>query len=298
MLDQLPGVGGRHRRRRDRLRVRVDAGRPRHAGHDPRGAAEDPARLRRRRRQRRRALVQEARHRRSAPACTVDRPRARAATAAPPCSFGEGESVDGRPGRRVGRPPPATPTRSASTAPAVEVDDRGFVEVDERCRTGEPGVYAVGDVVATPQLAHVGFAEAIVVDQGHPRRGPACRSTTTRCRGHLLPPRGRVRRATPRRRPRRPGYDVVVVEAPLQRQRPGADHRRDRGHGEGHRREGADGKRRPHPRRAHGRARGSPSSSARATSRSTGRPPSTRSPHFIQPHPTLSRAVRRVACWR
>jgi dihydrolipoamide dehydrogenase len=44
----------------------------------------------------------------------------------------------------------------------VEVDDRGFIAVDSRQRTGEDGVYAVGDVVATPQLAHVGFAEAIV----------------------------------------------------------------------------------------------------------------------------------------
>ena len=44
----------------------------------------------------------------------------------------------------------------------VEVDDRGFVTVDGLMRTSVPGVYAVGDLVATPQLAHVGFAEAIV----------------------------------------------------------------------------------------------------------------------------------------
>jgi dihydrolipoamide dehydrogenase len=44
----------------------------------------------------------------------------------------------------------------------VVVDPRGFVEVDDFMRTGEPGVYAVGDLVATPALAHVGFAEAIV----------------------------------------------------------------------------------------------------------------------------------------
>jgi dihydrolipoamide dehydrogenase len=45
----------------------------------------------------------------------------------------------------------------------VVIDDRGFVVADERMRTGAPGVYAVGDIVAgTPQLAHVGFAEAIV----------------------------------------------------------------------------------------------------------------------------------------
>jgi len=45
----------------------------------------------------------------------------------------------------------------------VVVDDRGFIQVDDRLRTGEPGVYAVGDVVATPQLAHVGFAEGMFV---------------------------------------------------------------------------------------------------------------------------------------
>ncbi len=47
-------------------------------------------------------------------------------------------------------------------ATLVEVDERGFITVDSHQRTAEEGVYAVGDVVATPQLAHVGFAEAIV----------------------------------------------------------------------------------------------------------------------------------------
>jgi dihydrolipoamide dehydrogenase len=43
------------------------------------------------------------------------------------------------------------------------VVDRGFVEVDPATMmTAQPGVFAVGDVVAgTPQLAHAGFAEAI-----------------------------------------------------------------------------------------------------------------------------------------
>lgn len=48
---------------------------------------------------------------------------------------------------------------------AVSIDEGGFVAVDEYCRTGEDGVYAVGDVVATPQLAHVGFAEGILAVQ-------------------------------------------------------------------------------------------------------------------------------------
>ena len=48
-------------------------------------------------------------------------------------------------------------------AAGVEVDDGGYVAVDQFCRTTAPGVYAVGDVVRTPQLAHVAFAEAILV---------------------------------------------------------------------------------------------------------------------------------------
>ena len=44
----------------------------------------------------------------------------------------------------------------------VELDERGFVKVDERCRTTLDGVWAVGDVIPTAQLAHVAFAEAIV----------------------------------------------------------------------------------------------------------------------------------------
>ncbi|HVF19228.1 MAG TPA: dihydrolipoyl dehydrogenase [Mycobacteriales bacterium] len=41
--------------------------------------------------------------------------------------------------------------------------DRGYVVVDEYCRTGVPNVYAVGDLIPTLQLAHVGFAEGILV---------------------------------------------------------------------------------------------------------------------------------------
>jgi dihydrolipoamide dehydrogenase len=41
--------------------------------------------------------------------------------------------------------------------------DRGFIKVDQYQRTDEPGVYAIGDIVAgTPQLAHVATAEGMV----------------------------------------------------------------------------------------------------------------------------------------
>ncbi|MFV0525980.1 MAG: dihydrolipoyl dehydrogenase [Acidimicrobiales bacterium] len=45
----------------------------------------------------------------------------------------------------------------------VAIDEHGFVVVDENCRTVVDGVWAVGDVIATPALAHVGFAEGVVV---------------------------------------------------------------------------------------------------------------------------------------
>jgi dihydrolipoamide dehydrogenase len=48
---------------------------------------------------------------------------------------------------------------------AVTISDRGFIEVDEGCRTGEPGVWAIGDAIATPALAHIGFIEGIIAIQ-------------------------------------------------------------------------------------------------------------------------------------
>lgn len=40
--------------------------------------------------------------------------------------------------------------------------ERGLVEVDEYYRTNVPGIYAIGDIVAGPALAHVATAEALV----------------------------------------------------------------------------------------------------------------------------------------
>jgi dihydrolipoamide dehydrogenase len=48
----------------------------------------------------------------------------------------------------------------------VRVSDRGFVEVDAYMHTGVDGIWAIGDIVATAQLAHVGFAEAILAIKG------------------------------------------------------------------------------------------------------------------------------------
>lgn len=76
--------------------------------------------------------------------------------------FGDGESVTVETVVvSVGRRPLSDELLGDATG--VRVDERGSVEVDEWMRTGVPGVFAVGDLVATPQLAHVGFAEAVLV---------------------------------------------------------------------------------------------------------------------------------------
>lgn len=44
----------------------------------------------------------------------------------------------------------------------LKTDARGFVEVDEHCKTQVPNVYAIGDVVRGPMLAHKAFEEGVV----------------------------------------------------------------------------------------------------------------------------------------
>ena len=56
----------------------------------------------------------------------------------------------------------------------VKVSDRGFVEVDTATMaTARPGVYAIGDCVNTPGLAHVAYAEAVVAVQAILGENPA-----------------------------------------------------------------------------------------------------------------------------
>ncbi len=44
----------------------------------------------------------------------------------------------------------------------VKLDERGFVQVDDHCRTGAPNVWAVGDLVRGPMLAHKGKEEGVM----------------------------------------------------------------------------------------------------------------------------------------
>ncbi|CEI58635.1 dihydrolipoyl dehydrogenase [Candidatus Portiera aleyrodidarum] len=45
----------------------------------------------------------------------------------------------------------------------IELDDKGFIKVDQQCKTSIPGIYAVGDVVRGPMLAHKAAQEGIMV---------------------------------------------------------------------------------------------------------------------------------------
>jgi dihydrolipoamide dehydrogenase len=61
----------------------------------------------------------------------------------------------------IGRTPN---TKNIATAACeLESDEKGFIRVDEQCRTNTPGVYAIGDAVRGPMLAHKGEQEGIMV---------------------------------------------------------------------------------------------------------------------------------------
>jgi len=61
----------------------------------------------------------------------------------------------------VGRRPFTTGLLGTDTG--IELDERGFIKVDHECRTGATNVWAVGDVVRGPMLAHKGKEEGVVV---------------------------------------------------------------------------------------------------------------------------------------
>jgi dihydrolipoamide dehydrogenase len=48
-------------------------------------------------------------------------------------------------------------------AAGLQIDARGFIQVDDQCRTSLPGVFAIGDVVRGPMLAHKGEEEGVMV---------------------------------------------------------------------------------------------------------------------------------------
>ncbi len=61
----------------------------------------------------------------------------------------------------IGRRPYTEDLLGAQTG--VELDERGFIKVDHECRTSAEGVWAIGDAVRGPMLAHKGKEEGVMV---------------------------------------------------------------------------------------------------------------------------------------
>jgi dihydrolipoamide dehydrogenase len=55
----------------------------------------------------------------------------------------------------------------------VVVNERGFVEIDDRCRTAEPGIFAIGDITPGPMLAHKASRQGKVAAEVLAGRGSA-----------------------------------------------------------------------------------------------------------------------------
>jgi dihydrolipoamide dehydrogenase len=63
----------------------------------------------------------------------------------------------------IGRVPNTNGLNAAAVG--LELDERGFVKVDHECRTNLPNVWAIGDVVRGPMLAHKAEEEGVAVAQ-------------------------------------------------------------------------------------------------------------------------------------
>jgi len=57
------------------------------------------------------------------------------------------------------------PNTDGIAAPEADLllDERGYIHVDDNCETNLPGVYAIGDVIRGPMLAHKGSEEGVMV---------------------------------------------------------------------------------------------------------------------------------------
>ena len=193
------------RRRRDRMRVRVVLRRRRGRGDDPRSAAADPAGVDQQVAQTRRRARSRSAASRSQTGVQVSRPRRRGGDLRFDTDKNGDEQLVGRQGRRVASGAGRAARTSGSTAAGVKVDERGYVVVDGNMRTSVDGVYAVGDVVATPQLAHVAFSEAIVAIKTMLGEDPLPDRIRQGAVGYLLPSRGRRSAGSPRSRRRSAG---------------------------------------------------------------------------------------------
>ena len=221
---------GRRRRRLglgDRLRLRA----LRHRGDPDRDARRRSCRSRTRTWPASSSGPSSAGHRRSSPARRSPTSRTRASRSSSRSATPDGEAdylaiAGGR----------APDTEALNLAGAkVETEENGKIKVDEFQRTSNPKVFAIGDLVRGPALAHKASEEGVVAVEtiaGAPTHAGRRRPDPRR---DLLPPAGRERRA---HRGGREGGRARHQGRPLQarRRRRLGRLRRPRGHGEDRRR--------------------------------------------------------------
>ena len=80
----------------------------------------------------------------------------------------------------IGRVPNTEGLNAAGVG--LKLDERGFIEVDDDCRTNLPNVWAIGDVVRGPMLAHKAEEEGVAVAERIAGQKPHA-STSTPCPG-------------------------------------------------------------------------------------------------------------------
>jgi dihydrolipoamide dehydrogenase len=90
---------------------------------------------------------------------------------------GEAQSPGGRPRDRLHRPR-GQHHRPEAGSGGPEADERGAIVVDGDCRTNLPNVWAIGDVVRGPMLAHKAEEEGVGGGRAH-RRASTGTSTST-----------------------------------------------------------------------------------------------------------------------
>ena len=91
-----------------------------------------------------------------------------------------------------------TPTALGLTEAGVALDAKKRILVDGRYQTNVTGIYAIGDVIAGPMLAHKAEDEGVAVAETH-RRPSRSRELQRHPQCHLHPPGGRQRRCHRRR---------------------------------------------------------------------------------------------------
>ena len=107
----------------------------------------------------------------------------------------------------------------------IGVTDRGYIQTNDRYETNVPGIYAAGDIIGPPWLAHVASYEAIQA-KWHVREGFQTEESDRVSGLHLLPAAGRQRRLDGARGQGK-GPQVQGRQIPFHGQRQGPRGRRD-----------------------------------------------------------------------